>query len=81
VPVSRAAGAAAALPSHLQEVQADLISRQYPAGQHPAADALPAEHSGTAYTDYIRNHAALEGRSGQPARPRSRHGRPRRMIP
>ena len=63
MPVSRAAGAAAALPSHLQEVQADLISRQYPAGQHPAADALPAEHSGTAYTDYIRNHAALEGRS------------------
>jgi phospholipase C len=62
VPVSTAAGPAAALPSHLQQVQADLISRQYPAGQHPAADALPATDSGAAYENYIRNHDALEGR-------------------
>ena len=62
VPVSAAAGPAAALPSHLQQVQADLISRQYPAGQHPAADALPATDSGAAYANYIRNHDALEGR-------------------
>jgi phospholipase C len=63
VPVSAAAGPAAALPSHLQQVQADLISRQYPAGQHPAADALPATDSGAAYSNYIRNHEALEGAS------------------
>jgi len=62
VPVSTGAGPAAALPSHLQQVQADLISRQYPAGQHPAADALPATDSGAAYATYIRNHDALEGR-------------------
>jgi len=62
VPVSTGAGPAAALPSHLQQVQADLISRQYPAGQHPAADALPAADSGAAYANYIRNHDALEGR-------------------
>ena len=62
VPVSGAASPSAALPSHLQQVQADLISRQYPAGQHPAADALPATDSGGAYENYIRNHDALEGR-------------------
>jgi phospholipase C len=62
VPVSTGAGPAAALPSHLQQVQADLISRQYPAGQHPAADALPATDSGAAYENYIRNHGSLEGR-------------------
>jgi phospholipase C len=32
VPTAAGAGPSAALPSHLQEVQADLISRQYPAG-------------------------------------------------
>jgi len=60
VPVSGDASPSAALPSHLQEVQADLISRQYPAGQHPAADALAAQDSGTAYQNYIRNYASLE---------------------
>jgi hypothetical protein len=62
VPVSPGAGPAAALPSHLHEVQADLISRQYPAGQHPPADALRGADSGAAYGNYIRNHDALEGR-------------------
>ena len=60
MPVSAAAPARPALPSHLQEVQADLISRQYPAGQHPVADALAAGHSGAAYANYIRDHDALE---------------------
>jgi hypothetical protein len=41
-------------------VQAELISRQYPAGRHPAADALTARHSGAAYAHYIRDHDALE---------------------
>jgi phospholipase C len=57
VPAALAATPSAGLPSHLQEVQADLISRQYPAGQHPAADALPASHSGAAYDSYIRTYA------------------------
>ncbi|HTW03337.1 MAG TPA: alkaline phosphatase family protein [Streptosporangiaceae bacterium] len=65
VPVASGATPAAAQPSHLQEVQADLISRRYPAGQHPAADALAAEHSGAAYTHYIRDYGSLE--PGQPA--------------
>jgi phospholipase C len=63
VPVSTAAGPSAALPSHLQEVQAALISRQYPAGQHPVADALPATNSGAAYASYIRDYDAPQGGS------------------
>jgi phospholipase C len=61
VPVAAGTSPSAGLPSHLQKVQAELISRQYPAGQHPAADALPATDSGAAYENYIRNHDALEG--------------------
>jgi phospholipase C len=60
VPVAATAGPSAGQPSHLQEVQAELISRQYPAGRHPAADALTAQHSGAAYAHYIRDHDALE---------------------
>jgi phospholipase C len=62
VPAPAGAGPSAALPSHLQEVQADLISRQYPAGQHPAADALAGQDSGAAYSHYIRDYRALEPR-------------------
>jgi phospholipase C len=35
VPTSGAAGPSAALPSHLQEIQAELVSRQFPAGRSP----------------------------------------------
>ncbi len=69
VPVSGAASPAAALPSHLQEVQAELISRQYPAGQHPAADALAGQGSGAAYANYISHYAALEARETPETRP------------
>jgi len=62
IPVASGTSPSAALPSHLQEVQADLISRQFPAGQHPAADALAAEDSGAAYSNYIRNYGTLERR-------------------
>jgi phospholipase C len=62
VPAAAGAGPSAALPSHLQQVQADLISRQYPAGQHPAADRLTSEDSGEAYSNYIHNYRALEPR-------------------
>jgi phospholipase C len=65
VPVSAGTTPSAPLPSHLQEVQADLISRQYPAGQHPAADALAAQDSGAAYANYISNYNTLE--PGAPA--------------
>jgi phospholipase C len=57
VPVAAGTSPAAGIPSHLQEVQADLISRQYAAGQHDAADALPARGSGAAYDSYIRAYA------------------------
>jgi phospholipase C len=35
VPTSGATGPSAALPSHLQEIQAELVSRQFPAGRSP----------------------------------------------
>ena len=35
VPTSAAAGPAAAQPAHLQQIQAELVSRQFPAGQSP----------------------------------------------
>jgi phospholipase C len=60
-PVATGATPAAGQPSHLQEVQADLISRQYPAGQHDAADALPASGSSAAYDNYIRTYARPPG--------------------
>ena len=71
VPAAGGARPSAAAPSHLQEVQADLISRQYPAGQHPAADALAAQDSGAAYANYIRSHGKPpRGRAqGPPSRP------------
>jgi len=57
VPVSAAPSPAAGLPSHLQQVQADLISRQYPAGQHDTANALAAHGTPAAHETYIRSHA------------------------
>ena len=56
VPTSGATPPAAIAPSHLQEVQADLISRQYPAGRHDDADRLAADHTNAAYSEYIRSH-------------------------
>ena len=61
VPVATGTTPAAGQPSHLQEVQADLVSRQYPAGQHDAADALPASGSSAAYDSYIRTYAKPSG--------------------
>ena len=43
VPTSGAAGPAAAQPAHLQEIQAELVSRQFPAGDSPeTGGAAPA---------------------------------------
>lgn len=61
VPVSGAQTPSAAAPSHLQEVQADLISRRYPAGQHDDADALHAQATNEAYSRYITAHSRLTG--------------------
>lgn len=57
IPVAAAPNPASATPSHLQEVQADLISRRFPAGRHDDADALPREATNEAYATYIRNHS------------------------
>ncbi len=59
VPVAQTPNPAATTPSHLQEVQADLISRRFPAGQHKDADALPREDTNAAYANYIRQHSVL----------------------
>ncbi len=55
VPVSAGRGPAADRPSHLQKVQAELISRRYPAGQA----GVPEEQAmGAGYAAYIRAHAS-----------------------
>jgi phospholipase C len=59
VPTSGGTTPSAAAPSHLQEVQADLISRRFPAGQHADADALPAQGTNQAYSRYIAAHSHL----------------------
>jgi hypothetical protein len=41
----------------LQDVQADLISRHYPAGQHDDANALASHGTNEAYATYIRAHS------------------------
>ncbi len=58
IPVTTTANPAATTPSHLQEVQADLISRRFPAGQHDDADALARAGTNAAYATYIRHHSA-----------------------
>lgn len=57
IPVASAPNPAAAAPSHLQEVQADLISRRFPAGTHDDANALASEATNEAYAAYIRHHS------------------------
>jgi phospholipase C len=57
VPASTTQNLAAAAPSHLQEVQADLISRRFPAGQHDDANALPGIGTNQAYANYIQQHS------------------------
>jgi phospholipase C len=58
VPVATAPGPAAGQPSHLQEVQAELVSRQFPAGVSPAPGKTgPAPVTGAALASYIRANA------------------------
>jgi phospholipase C len=60
VPVAAEANPAANVPSHLQEVQADLISRRFPAGQHDDANALAGTGTNEAYATYIRQHSSSQ---------------------
>jgi phospholipase C len=57
IPVAATPNPAAGEPSHLQEVQADLISRRFPAGRHDDADVLAQTHTNAAYATYIRHHS------------------------
>lgn len=59
VPQSGGPSPAATAPSHLQQVQADLISRQFPAGQHADADSLASASSNDRYATYIRAHSVV----------------------
>jgi phospholipase C len=58
IPVATGPNPAAGQPSHLQEVQADLISRRFPAGRHDDANALARTGTNEAYASYIRHHSA-----------------------
>jgi phospholipase C len=60
VPASAGPGPAAGQPSHLQQIQAELISRRFPAGQDPAPQAAAAVHLTAAdYASYIRAHSSV----------------------
>ncbi len=61
VPVATTTNPAASEPSHLQEVQADLISRRFPAGQHDDANALARTPTNEAFATYIRHHSETGG--------------------
>jgi phospholipase C len=58
VPAASEPGPAAGQPSHLQKIQAELVSRQFPAGVSPAPGvAGPAPATDAALSSYIRAHA------------------------
>ena len=58
VPVASGPGPSAGQPAHLQEIQAELVSRQFPAGVSPAPGAAgPAPVTDTALASYIRANA------------------------
>ncbi|HWG64279.1 MAG TPA: hypothetical protein VG253_21525 [Streptosporangiaceae bacterium] len=60
VPVSAGPGPSAGLASHLQRIQAELVSRKFPAGVAPAPDAAQpaaAPLAGAVYASYIRAHS------------------------
>jgi len=59
VPTAPAAGPSAAQPSHLQEVQADLISRRYPAGQSAVPGAAHSQFTGAGLAEYIHGHGGV----------------------
>jgi phospholipase C len=62
VPTASGAGPSAGHPSHLQEVQAELISRRYPAGQSDIPGAVHPQFSEAGLAEYI--HARGGARHG-----------------
>jgi phospholipase C len=61
VPTVPAAGPSAGQPAHLQEVQADLVSRRYPAGQSALPGAAHPQFTETGLADYIHRHGVHRG--------------------
>ncbi len=59
VPSSGSVPPSAGLPSHLQKVQADLISRRLPADERAEVEALPKLATNKAYARYITAHSTL----------------------
>jgi phospholipase C len=64
VPVAADLGPAAGEPSHMQKVQAELISRRFPAGVAPPPDAAPdaavtARLTAADYASYISAHSSI----------------------
>ena len=57
VPTATDPGPSAGLASHLQEVQAELISRRYPAGQSSIPGAAAPAFTETGLRSYIHSHA------------------------
>jgi phospholipase C len=58
VPTSSSPGPSAGMPSHLQEIQAELVSRQFPAGRSAIpGTAGPAPVTDAALASYIRANA------------------------
>ena len=60
VPASAGPGPAAGHPSHLQEIQAELISRRFPAGvEHPPGVTVAASATVASYENYVRAHSMI----------------------
>ncbi len=59
VPSITGAGPSAGQPSHLQEVQAELISRRYPAGQSDIPGAVHPQASEADLAGYIHSHGGV----------------------
>jgi phospholipase C len=59
VPTAGGAGPSAGQPSHLQEVQAELISRRYPAGQSDIPGAAHPQASEADLAGYIHSHGGV----------------------
>jgi phospholipase C len=62
VPTASGAGPSTGRPSHLQEVQAELISRRYPAGQSDIPGVVHPQFSEVSLAEYI--HARGGARHG-----------------
>jgi phospholipase C len=60
VPTATGTAPSAGLPSHLQEVQAELISRRYPAGRSGIPGAAQSAFSETSLRSYIHSHTGSQ---------------------